>query len=67
MLVARPCSWPENCPWTEPANSTPSLHRLIPLEPFASVLLHLQTITTVVVWIVVIAWCIGPLLPSGRQ
>merc|ERR1712015_344969 len=34
-----------------------SLHRLIIPEPFASALLHFQTITTVVVWIMVIAWC----------
>ena len=33
------------------------LHRLIIPEPFASALLHFQTITTIVVWIMVIAWC----------
>ena len=32
------------------------LHRLIVPEPFAIMLLHFQTITTVVVWIMVVAW-----------
>ena len=68
VLAAGLCKQPNGCPWLEHADSTFSLHRLeskieggldrliIP-EPFASVLLHFQTITTVVVWIMAIAWC----------
>ena len=68
VLAAGLCKQPEGCPWLEHADSTFSLHRLesnieggldrliIP-EPFASMLLHFQTITTIVVWCMAIAWC----------